>query len=74
MSDDFGIRFGTKFVSFRDELMLQLEIVLDNSIVDDDDFTRAIAVRMRIFFRGTAVRGPACVPKPVHALDRRFCE
>ncbi len=70
MGDDFGIRFGDELVAFFDELILQVEIVFDDSVVDDDDFARAIAVRVGIFLGGTAVRGPAGVADAVDAFER----
>src|SRR6202008_1667694 len=68
--DDFGVRFGLKFVPFLDQLVLQLEVILDDSVVDDDNLPGAIAVRMRILFGGTAMRRPAGMSKRVLALDR----
>jgi hypothetical protein len=50
--------------------VLQLEVVLDDAVVDDDDPPGAIAMGVGVFFRGTAVRGPARVRDAVAAVDR----
>ena len=68
--DDFGVRFGDELVAFGEELIFQLDIVLDDSVVHDHDFAGAIAVRVRVFFGGAAVRGPARVPDAVEAVER----
>ena len=54
----------------RREFVLQLEIILDDAVVHDHDFAGAIAMRMRVFFGGAAVRGPARVADAVDALER----
>ena len=55
---------------FGDELMFELQIIFDNAVVNDDDFTGAVAVGMGIFFGWPAVRGPARVADPVHSVER----
>ena len=61
MGDDLSIRFGGELVAFLDQLLFEAEIVLHNPIVHDHNFPGAIAVRMRILFRGPPVRSPSCV-------------
>ena len=68
MGDNFGVGFGDEIVALRAELVLQREIVLDDAIVDHDDVAGAIAVRVRVLFGGTAVRGPAGVADAVGAI------
>ena len=70
MRDDFGIGFGGELVAFFDQLLLQAEIVLDDSVVHDDDLAGAVAVRMGVLFGGTPVRGPAGVADAVGAIER----
>ncbi len=70
MSNDFRIRLGGELVAFLDQLLFQAEIVLHNPVVHDHDLAGAVAVGMRIFFRRTAVRGPARVPNAVGAVQR----
>ena len=72
VSNDFGVCFGDELVAFALELFLQFEIVLDDAVVDDHDFAGAVAVRVRIFFGGAAVRGPAGVADSVGAFNGRF--
>src|SRR5947207_645517 len=69
--DHFGISLGAELVTFTDELLLEREIVLNNAVVHHDDLPCAIAMGMRIFFGGAAVRGPARVSDAVGALERR---
>ncbi len=68
MRDDFGVCFSDELMAFRNQLMFQLEIVFDDSVVDYNDFAGAVAVGMRIFFRGSPVRGPACVANSVSSV------
>src|SRR5271169_5861225 len=72
MSDDFRVRLGDELVALTMELLLQLEIIFDDSIVDDDNLAGAVTVRVRILFRGAAVRGPAGVADAVGAFNGRF--
>src|ERR1700735_115128 len=67
--DDFSIRFGEKFVTFFDELMLQLHIIFDDAIVYDDDFTGAVAVRVGILFGWASVGGPTGVADSVDTIE-----
>ena len=61
----------TNLWPFGDELLLQLHVIFDDSVVHDDDIAGAIAMRVRIFFSRTAVRGPARVAQAVCAINRR---
>ncbi len=71
MGDDFRVGFGLKLVSFGEKLLFQVDVVLDDSVVDHDDLAGAIAVRMSVFLRRAAVRGPARVADAVDAVDWR---
>ena len=57
MRDHFGIGFRAEHPALSREFMAQLQVVLDDAVMDHDDL--AGAVRMRVFFRRTAVGGPA---------------
>ena len=70
MCDDFSISFGGEFVAFFDELSLQRDIVLDDSIVYDHDSPGAIAMGMRVLFGGAAVSSPAGVADAVGSVQR----
>ena len=74
VSNDLGVRFGDKLVALRGQFALQLEIVFDNAVVDHDDASRAVAMGMRILFRGTAMRRPAGVTDAEGALQRVLVE
>src|SRR6266403_6317375 len=68
--DDFRVRFGGELVSFGNQLLLEREIVLDNSVVYHHNLAGAVAVRMSVFFRGAAMRGPTGVSDAVSAIER----
>ncbi len=70
VSDHFGVGLSGELVAFFDELALQRNIVLDDAVVHDHDSSGAIAMRVGVFFRGTAVRGPAGVADAVGAIER----
>ncbi len=70
VGDDFGVGFGRELMAFGNQLLFQREIVLDDAVVDDDDFSGAIAVRVGVFFSGAAVGGPAGMADTVGAVER----
>ena len=69
MGDDFSVGLGFENMAFRLELLLERQIVFDDAVVNHDDIARAIAVRMRVFLGGSAVRRPAGVADAVAAID-----
>ena len=80
VGDNFGIGLGDELVAFFFELALQIHVVLDDSIVDDDYVSSAVAMRMRVFFGGAPMRGPASVadsiarhPSGIGASPLRDC-
>ena len=69
--DHFGVGLGDELVAFELELVLELQIILDDAVVHHHDVAGAIAMRMRVLFGGTPVRGPARVADaigPVHRI------
>src|SRR2546423_11604398 len=68
--NDFGIGLGYEAMIFFPQIVLQFQIVLDDAVMNDDDAATAIAMRVRVFFRGTAVRGPTGVTNAVGTIDR----
>jgi hypothetical protein len=50
--------------------LLQADIVFHDAVVDDNDLAGAIAMRMGVLFRGTAVRGPAGMADAVGPVER----
>ena len=51
------------------EFLLEFQVIFDDAVVHDDDLALAVAMRMGVFFRGAAVRGPAGVAQAVDAID-----
>ena len=74
VGDDFGVGFGGELVAFRDQFLLEREIVFDDAVVDDDDGSAAVAVGMGVFFGGAAVGGPASVSDAVGAVERLLAD
>ena len=70
VGDHFGVGLGAELVAFVDQLLLQRDVVLYDAVVHDHDLAGAIAVGMRILFRGTAMGGPASVADAVSAVER----
>src|ERR1700686_1265521 len=68
--DDFRVRLGRELVSFSDQLLLERQVVLNDSVVHDYDLAGAIAMWVRVFFRRTAVSCPARVPDTISAVER----
>src|SRR5271166_220909 len=69
MCDDFGISLGREGVAFLDQLFLQTEIVFDNAVMHHHDLAGAVAMRMRVFFRGAAVGRPAGVADAIGPVE-----
>jgi hypothetical protein len=74
VGDDFGVGFSDELVALVDEFVLQVKIVFDDAVVDDDKTAGAVAMGVRVFFCGTAVRGPARVADAEGALDGILAE
>ena len=70
MRDDLRVGLGDEFVPFRDQLLLQGQVILDDAVMHYDDIAVAIAMRMGILFRGPAVGRPARVADAVGAFHR----
>src|SRR4051812_36075162 len=70
MRDDFGVGLGLELVALRDQALFEGEVVLDDTVVDDDDVALAVAVRVGVFLGGAAVGGPTGMADPIFAVDR----
>ncbi len=71
MDDHFGVGFSPEHVALSRELRLEPEIVLDDPVVNQDDASRGVAVRVRVFLGRAAMGGPARVPDGIGAaIDR----
>src|SRR5258707_1365155 len=57
-------------MSFFHQLLFERDVILDDPVVHHDNFSGAIAMRMRVLFRGTSVSGPASVSDSVSAVER----
>src|SRR5260370_1842768 len=70
MCDHFGVGLGSKAMSLFSQLLLERDVILDDPVVHYDDFSGAIAMRMRVLFRRTTVRGPTGVADSVSPIQR----
>src|SRR5208283_177313 len=68
--DHLGVSLGTELVALFDQLSLQADIVLDDAVMDDNDLSGAVAVRVGILLGRTPVCGPARVADAVGAVER----
>ncbi len=74
VSDDFGIGFSDELVALSGEFTLEVEIVFDDSVVDDDDASGAVAMRVGVFFGGSSMGGPAGMADTESAIKRMFAK
>jgi hypothetical protein len=68
--DHFRVRLGAELVAFFHQLMLQRQIIFDDTVVHHHDVAMAVAMRMRVLLGRPPVRGPASMPDPVQPLQR----
>ena len=68
--DDLGVGFADELVAARDQLVLERKIVFHDAVVDDNESSAAIAMRVRILFSGAAVGGPAGVTDAIGSVQR----
>jgi hypothetical protein len=67
--DNFRVGVGRKAMARRLEPLLELEVVLDDTVVNDDNPPRTIAMRVRVVGGGSTVGGPPGMTNPVIALE-----
>ena len=70
MREHLGVGVGFEFVAGGEQFLFERVVIFDDAIVNDGDFAGLIEVRMGIFVRGRAVRGPARVADAEISLDR----
>jgi hypothetical protein len=70
MRDDLRVGLGLEAVPLLFKLVLQLKIVLDDSVMYDDYLSSAVSMRMGIFFGWSAVCRPAGVAETVISVGR----
>jgi hypothetical protein len=68
--DDLGVGLGDEPVPLRLQLVPQLEVVLDDAVVNHDQPSRAVAVRVGVFLGGPTVRRPARVSEAEAPIQR----
>ena len=61
VGQDLRVRLGTENVPRREQVVLQLGVVLDDPVMDHRETPGAVEVRVRVGVGGLAVRGPARV-------------
>ena len=69
MRDDFGVGLSNKLVVSLSQAFFQLQIVFNDAVVDHYNATGAVAMRMGVFFGGTAVGGPTRVANAISAVE-----
>src|SRR5579862_3623381 len=69
MSDDLGVSLRRELVPFLDQLTLEHNVVFDDAVVHHDNAPAAVAMRVSVFLRGTAVSRPTCVTDAVGAIQ-----
>ena len=68
--DDFRVGFSDELVPLALQFVLQIEIVLDDSVVHDDNLAGAVPVRVGVLFGGPAMGGPPRMPDAIFTADR----
>ena len=61
MRENFGVGIGFESVAGAEQFLFERVVVFDDAVVDDGDFAGLVKMRMGIFVRRNAVRGPARV-------------
>src|SRR3954447_12840376 len=57
-------------MAFRNQLLLERNVVLDNAVMYYNNFSRAITMRVGVFFGRSAMCGPAGVTDTISAIHR----
>ena len=70
MREHLGVGVGFELVAGGEQLLFERVVIFDDAVVDDGDFAGLIELRMGIFVRRRAVRGPARVADAEVARDR----
>ena len=68
MDDNFRVGFRLKFTALRRKLSSQIKKILDDAVVNKNDPT--IGMRMRVYFGRRAVSGPAGMTDPNRSRQR----
>ena len=74
MRDDFGVGLGNELVALRGQCAFQVKIIFDDAVVNHNDATGAVAVRVSVLFGWAAVRSPAGVADAEGAVKRMLAQ
>jgi hypothetical protein len=74
VGEHLGVGVGAEHDAVVLELLPQLEMVLDHTVVDDGKISGLVEMRMGIPLGGRSVRGPAGVADPAHTRQRFVVE
>ena len=73
MREHFGVGLARERVAFVDQLRAQAGVVLDDAVVHDGEFLRAVHMRMRVVIRGRPCVAQRVCPTPTcRAALRRW--
>ena len=70
VSDDFRVGLGLELMPLPLQFVLELQVVLDDPVVNDDDFPGAVAVGVGILLSWSTVSRPPGVADAVNAVGR----
>src|SRR5690349_20284987 len=70
VGDDLSIGFRLKDAAVRRKPFFQRKVVLDDAVVNDDNPTRLVTVRVSIFLGWPAVRRPTRVADAICTIER----
>ena len=70
VGNDFSVGLCSKAVAFLGKLFLQRDVVLDDAVVDDNNLSGAVAVRMCVLFCRTAMCSPSGMADSIRAVER----
>src|SRR5436190_10539532 len=70
VSNNFRVGLGAELVALFPELPFEGQIILDDTVVNDDDASGAVTMGVGVLLGGAAVRGPAGMSDTVSAIER----
>jgi len=72
--NDFRVGLRRKFVTFSGKAALERDVVLDDSVVDDDNASLAVPMGVSVFLSGTTMGRPPRVSDAELAGERLLLE
>ena len=70
VGDNLGIRLGRELMAFFDQFFLQKQVVLDDTVMYDDDLPGAVTVRVRVLLGRPSVGSPAGMSNAIGSIER----